>query len=375
MSATAQPTVPTVEEVKAHRYLCPGCGASLVFEPKDGSLTCPFCGRSEPIPASAEKVEERSYEAYLHARPERLARLAEKALEVGCQGCGAVVTFAPPDVAGECPFCGDKIVMQAKSADPLVAPEGALPFRIPQQQATRQIREWLSSRWFAPSALTHLARHDAINGVYLPYWTYDAHTTSHYAGERGEYDWETETYTETDAQGRNVTRTRQVRHTRWYPASGAVSRWFDDVLVPATGSLSRERLEALDPWDLPEIKPYDPAFLAGYKAQRYQVGLADGFERAKGVMAGVIRTDVAGDIGGDEQRIHNIATSYSAITFKHLLLPVWISAYRFQQKVYQVMVNARTGEVEGDRPYSFWKILRLVLFLVMAILVIAALAR
>ncbi|MCS6860732.1 MAG: hypothetical protein NZT92_10490 [Abditibacteriales bacterium] len=364
-----EPQPPTSQE-KAHRYPCPGCGADLVFEPKDGVLSCPYCGRQERIPASADEVEERSYEAYLQLRPQQLRKLADNALEVKCDSCGAMVTFTPPQVAGECSFCGAPLVAQSKAADPLIAPEAVLPFRITQRQATDAIKRWLATRWFAPNALKRLAQQETIQGVYLPFWTYDAFTVSHYVGERGEYYWDTEHYTERDAEGRLVTRTRQVRRIRWYPASGTVSRWFDDVLIPATRSLPRHRLDALQPWDLNDLRPYEPAYLAGYKAQRYQVGLKEGFEEAKQVMASVIANDVRRDIGGDEQRIHHLRTAYSAITFKHLLLPIWISAYRFNQKVYQVMVNARTGEVQGDRPYSFWKIAGLVLLIVAVIVII-----
>jgi len=206
--------------------------------------------------------------------------------------------------------------------------------------------------------------------VYLPFWTYDTHTTSYYTGERGEHYYVSESHFETDAQGKQVARTRQVRHTRWHAASGTVTRWFDDVLVAATVSLAQNRLEALEPWDLAELKPYDPAFLSGFKAQRYQVDLAQGFERVKQVAAGVIQSDVSRDIGGDEQRIHNVATQYSGITFKHLLLPVYAGAYRFNQKIYQIVVNGRTGEIQGDRPYSFWKIALLVTILLLILLIV-----
>jgi DNA-directed RNA polymerase subunit RPC12/RpoP len=341
---------------KVHRYPCPACGANLAYEPRDGLLTCAYCGHKEEIPASADQVVERSYEQYLQVRPEQLRQLAANALEVQCQSCGAKITFTPPEVARRCDFCGVQIVAQAKSADPILAPEGVLPFCITQQQADVGLRQWLRTRWFAPNALKEFAQPGAIDGIYIPFWTYDAHTTSYYTGERGEYYWVTETYYETDSQGRQVARTRQVRHTRWYSASGTVSRWFDDLLVPATVSLPQNRLDALEPWDLPEVRPYDPAFLSGYKAQRYQVDLGQGFERAKQLCAGVIENDVRNDIGGDEQRIHHVVTHYSGITFKHLLLPVYAGAYRFNQKIYQIVVNGRTGEIHGDRPYSFWKI-------------------
>jgi DNA-directed RNA polymerase subunit RPC12/RpoP len=354
---------------KVHRYPCQACGANLLFEPKDGFLTCPYCGHKEAIPTSAEQIEERSYEQYLQIRPEQMEQMAAGALEVQCQSCGATVTFTPPEVARQCDFCGAQIVAQPKSADPMLAPEGVLPFKISQQDATTGLRQWLSSRWFAPNALKHFAEPDAIDGVYLPFWTYDTHTTSYYTGERGEYYYVTESYYEDDGDGNQVERTRQVRHTNWYSVSGSVSRWFDDMLVPATVSLRQDRLEALEPWDLTELKPYDPAYLSGYKAQRYQVDLASGFERAKQVAAGVIQGDVRSDIGGDEQRIQNISTNYSGITFKHLLLPVYAGAYRLNQKVFQVVVNGRTGEIQGDRPYSFWKIALFVSALLFVLLI------
>jgi hypothetical protein len=242
-----------------------------------------------------------------------------------------------------------------------------LPFSISPAESTELVRKWLASRWFAPNALKKFAYQESVDGVYLPFWTYDAYTTTYYTGERGEYYDDTETYTEMDAQGNTVTKTRQVRKTRWRPASGTVARWIDDILVPATKSVSRPRLHSLEPWDLDAINPYEPAFLSGFKAQRYQVGLPEGFEEAKQMMAAIIEQDVREDIGGDEQRISDTSTSYSAVTFKHILLPVYIGAYRFNQKVYQIMVNARTGEVEGDRPYSFWKIAFFVLFLIVVI--------
>ena len=352
------------------RYPCAACGAKLVYEPRDGFLSCPYCGHKEIIPQTADQIVEHSFEQYLQIRPEQMQQLAANALEVRCQSCGAMVTFVPPEVAKRCDFCGVDIVTQATSADPILAPEGVLPFRITQKQATEGLRRWLRTRWFAPNALKRFAQPDAISGVYLPFWTYDTNTTSFYNGERGVYYSVTETYTENDAQGQPVTRTRQVQQIRWEPVSGTLSRWFDDVLIAATTALQIDRLEALEPWDLTELKPYDQAFLAGFKAQRYQIDLPTGFERVKQITARAIKDDVRVAIGGKQQRIHNIATHHDAITFKHLLLPVYAGAYRFNQKVYQIVVNGRTGEIQGDRPYSFWKIALFVASIIVVLLVL-----
>ena len=356
---------------EVQHYPCSSCGADLLFEPKDGFLTCPYCGHKEAISESSEQVEEQSFEQHLQIRPEQMAKLAAGALEVQCQSCGAKSIFMPPDVAGRCEFCGVQIVAQPKSADPILTPGGVLPFAVTQQQATSELRHWLSSLWFAPSGLKYFAQPDAIHGVYLPFWTYDTDTTTQYEGHRGEYYYVTESYTERDAQGREVQRTRQVRHTRWYPASGTVMGSFDDVLIPATLSLSRDRLTSLEPWDLEALRSYDPAFLSGFKAQRYQVDLAGGFEGAKEVIAPAIEEKIRNDIGGDEQMIESVATNYSDVTFKHLLLPVYAGAYRYNGKPYQIMVNGRTGEIQGERPYSFWKIALLVLSILVLILIVS----
>ncbi|MEO0587233.1 MAG: primosomal protein N' (replication factor Y) - superfamily II helicase, partial [Planctomycetota bacterium] len=152
------------------------------------------------------------------------------------------------------------------------------------------------------------------------------------------------------------TRTRRVRKTRWYPASGVVGRAFDDVLVLGSDSLPRKKTEELEPWDLAALVDYDPAFVAGFTAEAYRVDLESGFGHATQIMDGVIRGDVRRDIGGDEQRIHSVKTQHDDITFKHILLPIWISSYRWKDKVYRFLVNGRTGEVQGERPWSWWKI-------------------
>lgn len=357
----------SVEAKEINHYPCASCGADLVFEPRDGFLTCPYCGHKEAIAKSTEQVEEQSYQQHLSIRPEQMEKLADNALEVQCQSCGAKSIFTPPEVAGRCEFCGVQIVAQPKSADPILTPGGVLPFCVTQQQASANLRQWLSSRWFAPNDLKRFAEPEAIHGIYLPFWTYDTNTTTNYTGQRGEYYYVTETYYERDAQGREVQRTREVRHTRWYPASGTVTGSFDDVLIPATTSLSSDRLTALEPWDFPELRPYDPAFLSGFKAQRYQVDLKQGFELAKQVIAPAIENSVSNDIGGDEQRIESLSTEYSETTFKHLLLPVYAGAYRYNAKVFQILVNGRTGEIQGDRPYSFWKIALLVVTILIVI--------
>jgi ribosomal protein S27E len=347
-------------------FHCPNCAGEMDFDPQTGMMKCRNCGRTEAVPESTATIVAHALDdALKHVTP-----LSAEALEVNCDGCGSVVVFEPPEVAGACSFCGAMIVAQPKAADPMIAPDAVLPLKVTKDAAQKEVREWIASRWFAPNALKSMAQQDGIAGVYLPFWTYAADTASQYTGARGVHYFETEYFTTTDNNGNQVQQSRQVMRTAWSPASGRVSRNFEDVLVPATKAVNEQRLNALEPWDLPALCAYEPAYLAGFKAQRYQIDLPAGFEKAKIVMEKVIERDVRADIGGDEQRIEHVQTATSNETFRHLLLPVWIGAYRFQGKVFQVMVNARTGEVQGERPYSAMKITLLVFGIVILLMVL-----
>jgi hypothetical protein len=156
--------------------------------------------------------------------------------------------------------------------------------------------------------------------------------------------------------GRPETRTRQVMRTRWWPASGDVARTFDDVLVLGSTRVAPERITALSPWSLDGAKAYQPDYLAGYQTLRYDVQPDQGLEQAKQQMRSVIQDDCRSDIGGDEQQVHSMDTRYSDLMFKLMLLPVWVAAYLYGGKTYQVFVNAYTGQVVGERPYSVPKI-------------------
>jgi len=358
---------PEINKENINRFLCVNCGANMVFDAKSGKLTCPYCAYSQEISTSGT-VEERNYYEFLQRGMEQLQPMAQNAMQAHCESCGATVNFTPPETATRCDFCGAKIVAQPKAADPLVAPEGVLPFSVTDKQAVANYQAWLSSLWFAPSALKSLAQADKLSSIYIPYWTYDAWTETQYDGERGEYYYETETYYENGER-----KEREVRKTHWYSVAGDVSRQFDDVCVPATLSLPEKYINRLEPWDLQELRSYEPAYLSGHKAQTYQVPLDAGFEKFKKIAENVIYGDVRGAIGGDEQRVHNISTNYGNITFKHLLLPIYAGAYRFNGKVFQLVINGRTGEVQGERPYSWLKIAALVVGIIGLILLIVLL--
>jgi len=341
----------------ARQFPCGQCGALLVWTPGAQSLACTYCGHANAAPASDAPVEELDYRAQLSAAAE--GEQTETHATVKCRQCAGEVDRPPNVTSFECPFCGSSLVVESELRR-RIRPRSLLPFLVERKDATARFAAWLKKRWFAPSGLKKFARADRLNGIYVPFWTYDSQTVSQYTGQRGDDYYVTQTYT-TMVNGKPQVRTRQVRHTRWTPAAGVVRNAFDDILILASRSLPKKFVDRLAPWDLAALVAYADAYLSGFRAESYQINLEEGFESAKEIMEVEIRATVCRDIGGDHQRIHTLDTRYPAITFKHILLPVWVSAYRYRNRVFRFVVNARTGEVQGERPWSAWKILGAVL--------------
>ncbi|PRY80829.1 TFIIB-type zinc finger domain-containing protein [Marivita geojedonensis] len=339
--------------VEEHRFPCDQCGADLRFDPERGLLLCDHCGNTSEIgasgPWSGGSIREIDFDA---AIADRLpAQEMEDTRVSTCPNCAAQVEFDPGVHAAECPFCATPVVADTGRSRH-IKPKGLLPFALDEKDARKAMTDWLGGLWFAPNGLQDYARKGRkMTGIYVPYWTFDADTASSYRGERGTV------YYETRRVVRNgKSETVRVAKVRWRPASGRVARFFDDVLVLASRSLPKAYTDALEPWDLSALEPYQPEYLAGFRAEAYTVELPEGYTEARSYMDRVITRDVKFDIGGDRQRIHQIETRVSDVTFKHILLPVWLAAYKYRGKSYRFVVNGRTGAVQGERPWSGWKI-------------------
>lgn len=348
-------------------FPCEQCGSALEYKPGTEHLKCPHCDHTQAI-SGDKAVFEHDFEDMLR----RLRRAPPAALgghTVQCEGCGAQATVSGQ--AQRCAFCGNPVVMEVRDLGEIIPPESLLPFGIDARKAKERFEAWVGSLWFAPNDLKKLATAHGIDGVYLPYWTYDSKTTTRYMGMRGDYYYVTESYT--DNEGKR--QTRQVRKTRWRPASGTVKVTFDDVLVCASATLPRPLIERLEPWDLKNLRGFEAAYLSGFIAERYKLGLEDGFKVAEERMEPKIRSAIDRDIGGDTQQILSMSVRHADVTCKHILLPLWISSFRYKEKVFRFIVNARTGEVAGERPWSAVKITVAVVLLLAVVITIVVLAQ
>ncbi|NDU99544.1 TFIIB-type zinc finger domain-containing protein [Pseudoroseicyclus tamaricis] len=349
----APPAPPSPEGDEEFRFPCDQCGADMRYEPGTGRLVCDHCGNVAELESGQEQasevIRELDYEDAL--RSALPAAEMEEVRSSHCPNCGAVIEFAEAEHATECPFCATPVVTDTGTTRH-IKPKGLLPFVLTEPEARQAMGKWLGKLWFAPNGLQDYARKGRkMRGIYVPYWTYDADTQSSYTGMRGTHYYVTRTV----MRDGKPTRVRE-RRTRWSPRSGRVSRWFDDILVLASRTLPKSYTDGLEPWDLTTLEPYRPDFLAGFQAEGYQVQLEEGFSEARQIMDRQILRDVRFDIGGDEQRVTSVKTHVSDVTFKHVLLPVWTAAYKFKGKSYRFVVNAQSGKVQGERPWSWIKI-------------------
>jgi hypothetical protein len=349
------------------KYPCSACGAQAQWSPARQLLVCPFCGTAAPftIDAATGAIEELDLAKALRELPDADRGWQAEKRTVQCQSCKAVSVFDPERVGQNCDFCGSPKLVDYQEIKAPIRPQSLLPFSITDSSVREQIRKWYASKWLAPNALKNKALVDRLHGIYIPYWTFDAHVVCPWEAEAGHYYYETETYYQNGQR-----KTRQVRKTRWVPASGEVRHFFDDEPVPGTTGVSHGLLKQVEPFPTKDLKAYDKAFVSGFVVEHYQIVLFDAAKRSEESMNEQLRQMCAAEIPGDTYRNLQIHPTYSGQTFKHILVPIWLLTYNFGAKAFQVVVNGVTGSMAGDYPKSFWKILFLVIVAILVAILI-----
>ncbi len=350
-----------------HKYPCAACGAQAEWNPTRQALVCSFCGTVAPFSIDeAGSVVEIDLVKALRELPDEARGWMSERRSVQCQSCKAVSVFDPARVGQNCDFCGSPKLVPYDEIKAPIRPQSLLAFKVSENEVRERIRQWYASKWLAPNSLRKRALVDRVRGIYIPYWTFDAHVVCPWEAEAGHYYYTTETYR--DNQGRR--QTRQVRNVRWEPASGEVRHFFDDEPVPGTHGVSLELLKQVEPFPTAELVPYDTAFLSGFVVEHYQVVLLEAAEASRAQMTRKLHAMCAREVPGDTHRNLQIHPTFSGQTFKHVLVPVWLLTYIYANRAWQVVVNGYTGRIAGEYPKSWWKIAFLLLLAVIVLLVV-----
>lgn len=358
----------SLDRASLDKQACPECGGDLQWNAAKQALVCPYCGTVAPWAPGVAGESPASAEIDL---AQALATTGDDARgygdgrrEVQCQSCRAISVFVDGKVADRCEFCGSPAIVPHESLRDAITPQSVLPFRVSDGQVRESIRRWYGTRWFAPNRLKKAALTDTLRGVYLPYWTFDAHVHADWTAEAGHYYYTTESYTQN-----GQTRTRQVRHTRWEPAAGSLEHFFDDTLVPGTHGVHANLLEQVEPFPTTtDLKTYSPEFVRGWTVERYQVDLRQASQLGRTEMDAALQELCAAQVPGDTHRNLQVNATYDARTFKHVLVPVWLLSYTYGSRSFQVLANGYTGTLAGERPYSAIKIALAVIAAVIAAL-------
>ena len=318
-------------------------------------------------PAAAEgAVKEFDLATALQNIPESARGWQTATRSVKCQSCQAISVFKPERVAQNCDFCGSPALVPYDEIEAPIRPESVLPFKLSQSEVRDKVRAWYRSRWFAPNRFKSHAFTDTLHGLYLPYWTFDAQVAAEWTAEAGHYYYTTESYR--DSKGNS--QTRQVRHTRWESAAGALEHFFDDELIPASRGVPPALLRKIEPFPTGELAAYDPGYVSGWVVEQYQIDLVAAATHSREAMDEKLRGLCAAQIPGDTHRNLEVAADYSAQTFKHVLLPIWLLSYQYGADTYRIVVNGFTGAVAGKYPKSWSKIALLVLVILIVMTII-----
>ena len=355
----------TIAAVEKHS--CPACGAQAEWNPGKQKLVCPFCGTESPYHVTTGgEIEELDLVRALREMPDEQRGWQTERRTVQCRSCKAVSVFDPRRVGQRCEFCGSPELVDYEEIKAPIRPQSLLPFKVSESTVREQIRRWYKSKWLAPGSLKTRALVDTIAGIYIPYWTFDAHVVCPWEADAGHYYYTTEEYR--DAKGN--AQVRQVQHVRWEPASGTVEHFFDDEPVPGTRGVPLPLLRQVEPFPTKELVPYDTSYLSGFVVEHYQVVLLDAAKASEDAMRRELQELCAAEIPGDTYRNLVIHPTFSARTFKHILVPLWLLTYTYGAKIFHVLVNGSTGRTAGEYPKSFWKVFFLVIGIIILVLIV-----
>lgn len=328
-------------------YYCSNCGGIMEFDVKTQTLKCPNCEAQINIVNDKDKIVEHNFTK----KAAKTITVAEKkSSTMQCKGCGAKVEVSGDCTATECPYCGAKYVLAEKQEEAII-PDGVIPFKVDKNHVKGTFTKWINKRWLAPGKLKQLYESDKIQGVYIPYWTFDADVVCDYSAEGGK----NRKVKVKQSDGSTVTKTE----TDWYNTHGRVKEFFDDVLVKGSKNMKASLLKGIEPYDTKkELSSYSPEYLSGYGAECYSVSLEDAHSEANGIMESKLRDMARNDVlkHYDEVRNVRIAPDYKEETYKHILIPLYATAYTYNNKNYTVLINGQTGKIKGDYPKSPVKI-------------------
>ncbi len=326
-----------------HEFECPNCGGGIQFNPGQQKLVCPYCDTEMDVEALMALDESLKDDLKSEARDwgyqgEEWSSDEQQGMAVyTCKSCGGEIIGEETMGASSCPFCGNPVLMPSKFSGSL-KPDLVIPFKVSKDQALKALKDYYLGKKLLPAVFKDRNRLEEIKGVYVPFWLFDADAEAsiEYEGKSSK-SW-------TDAD-HNHSETEHYRIIR----EGTLT--FDKVPVDGSEDLDDTLMESLEPFDFSQAVDFKTAYLAGYFANKYDVGVEESQGRADERMKASAQEEFARTVGSYDQ----INVTRSRIDIKqgkvsYALLPVWLLSTKWQDKTYTFAMNGQTGKFVGDLP-------------------------
>jgi DNA-directed RNA polymerase subunit RPC12/RpoP len=344
------PAPPEVEsQPEVVEFKCPQCGATTAYSVADGGLTCTHCGYYEPPRKEIVGKGAQEFEFTVETLAQAAHGWGEARKELECQNCGAHISLPQDALTATCSFCGSNRVIHREASQDSLRPRYLVPFKIEAAQCQEIAQKWLGSSWMTPKMLALLAKLAGFAAIYLPFWTFDSLATASWKAEVG--------HTETEQYYDHSSKSWKSRaKTVWRWETGQARVPFDDLLVQGTNRLSAHLLGQIKDHDLKALRPYESKYLAGLQAQAYDVPLERAWEIGRQEMREGTRQACLDQASSSQVRNFSMNLDFQDESWRYILLPVYLAAYSYEDKIYQVMVNGQTGSIAGQRPVDWRKV-------------------
>lgn len=345
------PQPKTAQQDQVIHYACPNCGANIAYDVAAGGVACEYCGYVATVAAERVGKSAEDFEFTLETLSQSKRGWGTRRQVLHCDSCGGELSLATGALTTTCPFCASNQVNVITSHEDTLRPRFLIPFKITPDETIPLGAAWLGKGWYHPNALAANAIIRRFVGVYVPFWTFNARVDSSWRAQVG-YQHTERHYNA--SQKRWETRTRTV----WRWENGRVQLNIDDLLVPGSAPhhLSLPILQGLYPFRMNDLVAYTPDFLAGWQAQAYETTLTEAWEIGKKTIREEAKKACYQKISSSQVRNFSMSADFSDESWRYILLPVYLAAYKYEGKVYQVMINGQTGSIAGNKPVAWWKV-------------------
>ncbi len=329
-STTVSPSDPESASVPVSQR-CSVCGSLLDEE----DLFCSNCGTEAP-----------------RRQQHRPRHATSQMIGFSCQGCGASMSYSARDEALRCPFCGSVQLLQQPRQRSL-APEAVVPFRVDRRQAQQALQHWLGQGFWRPSDLVQEAQLVKIAPVYVPYWVFEARTHTYWTADSSH--------------------TPPGARADWYPMFGEHQGHYQSLLVGASGVLADEEIRSLVPFDMSQAVEPDKVDFSHTVVEQFALPRRHARPVARELLEALEYQACAALVPGSHRNLH-VNVLVTGMSSRPVLLPVWIMAYRYRDRVYRFLVNGQTGKATGTAPVSWFKVTMAVLITVLVVVIVGGIA-